>query len=216
MLDKNIPVIISVVPLDWDYLNDNTEEEINYTGNVKFLARREDNGDIVYDDRYSIKLSRKATKEEYLKKIKDLHDFLSNSLESLQNLYHSSYKINDSSDLELDSSGKIIAFEEKVSVDLIEEVNQHVYSRWPSLFATKYNDEFTGSVSLFIWENSNIDLYEGKKEKARIKFFEKDFDNFNEFSKKMNTMCYRWNTRKISEENKKEVFLNMTSTLETL
>jgi hypothetical protein len=210
MLEKNLPVTIGLKALDWDYLNTSFKKgsDTNFTGNVKFVAYLVDESgfgydtkDLVYDNRYSIKLSKKATKEDFLQKLKDLKSFYMSSLESLQKINHSSYKVNKEE----------IASDEELS-DLLVEANQ-LYIRWPSLLAIdsnwkdKQNPCYTGNFLLTIFEKSRIGIYDGNIVKVKIKFNFDEFDTYQDFSDKIDVMCDRWDTFvKLTEDEKFEIY----------
>jgi len=214
MLDKNIPVTIGLKILDWDYLNTSLKKpsEILYTGNVKFVAYISqefgyDTKDLVYDDRYSVKLPSKVTKEDFLKEVESLKRFYKSSVDCLQRINHGSYKVDKDE----------LITQDKVFVEIVAKINQ-LYTRWPSMLAITSNfmnkDEdpkYTGSFLLSIYEKSKIGLYQGSVEKVKIKFNKNEFKNYEEFSEKMDVMCDRWDAfRRVSEKEKKEVYENIS------
>lgn len=214
MLDKNIPVTIGIKALDWDYLNNDFKKgsDTLFTGNVKFVAYKTndsfggyDTDDLVYDDRYAIKLSRKATKEDFFEKLESLKSFYHSSIKSLQNMYHSSYKVDDEE----------IASDEDLS-NLLQKVNQ-LYIRWPSLLAIdsnwkdKENPCYTGIFLLTIFEKSKIGIYNGNIAKVKIKFNFNEFDSYKDFSDKIDVMCDRWDTFvKMTEDEKVEIYVKIS------
>lgn len=216
MLDKNLPVSIDLKVLDWDYLNPSFKKDSDtlFTGDIKFVAYLcdadgfgYDTKDLVYEDRYSIKLKNKATKTDFIKKLDELKSFYKSSLESLQNMNNSSYKVDKEE----------IVSDEKLS-EMIQMVNK-LYFRWPSLFAVNSNfmnkdkkPVYKGKFILSIYEKSKIGLYNGNIKKVQIAFREKEFNTYQEFSDKLDTICDRWDTfRRVKEDEKLDIFMKISN-----
>lgn len=211
MLDKNIDVGVSIWAPRWDWSQKGfvRASERLHTGNVGFVAVREDNGEVVYEDRYKVKLPARATKEMYLDQLERLKSWVASCIESTGRFNWGSYKVqNEIGDGQIER--------------ILQEINE-VYYRWPYLFAVKSNfdrpDEepvYKGSFILCVYEKSKIGLYPGRIEKRRIRYSAKDFherfSDYRRFSKHIDELCENWDCcRDVSEEDKRKVWENCSA-----
>ena len=174
---------IQVHPLHWDMFRNtkNFKEKLdNLTGAIRIAGTF--NSNLIFEDRYHIKLKTKATEKEFEDKVKDVISFVDYSIKSIKQLNSGTYK-----NIENEITEEFIR-------DLVMKVNHHLFTRWVSIipFDSKWKSKEDNSGGFDSFKLIEFRKEFGKKGSKKRTVYLSKFNSYDELYNKMLVMCDRY------------------------